>query len=208
MVLWFKNYVVIHLIDFLGSLCFPHVEMSNVYRLKSNAYQMSIVEWVDGKQCPECTTELYLVMPAVTAMSQARHLRTNQGPWTKILDFGPWANKFVSQSLEPKLLAAKWPHCPLFWSGFFRFFPLGWAEGSEIISCGEIPTRSICICPFKYLAVRQHFCLREDNPSVFVCLSPKPLPSDVLKKVLNCQGLTFLLYLLFCSNHLHMSSKL
>ena len=86
----------------------------------------------------------------------------------------------------------------------FTFSPLGWAV--KLFLAVKFP-----LAPF----ASPHYSIWLDGQTLpffdvarNVCLSPKPLPSDVLKKVLNCQGWTFVLCLLFCSNHLHMSSKL
>ena len=86
----------------------------------------------------------------------------------------------------------------------FTFSPLGWAV--KLFLAVKFP-----LAPF----ASPHYSIWLDGQTLpffdvarNVCLSPKPLPSDVLKKVLNCQGSTFVLYLLFCSNHLNMSSKL
>ena len=86
----------------------------------------------------------------------------------------------------------------------FTFSPLGWSV--KFFLAVKFP-----LAPF----ASPHYSIWLDGQTLpffdvarNVCLSPKPLPSDVLKKVLNCQGWTFVLCLLFCSNHLHMSSKL
>lgn len=79
-----------------------------------------------------------------------------------------------------------------------RFPPISAGSSNNFLRWNFCP---ICICPLQYLAGGQLFCLQEDKPfhfsklqETFVC--HRNGSSQFLKKVLNCQSQTFVLYLL------------